>query len=175
MQEVVVFGNNSHWISKTIRVRTGSIWSHVGILDNDTSDGLHVIEACGGVGVHRIPLEVFQKRYKQITFRHVDADIDLIRDKIGAPFDVKGIKGILWRNWKHCPDSWFCSELVAWAIPHIPYEFAHYYTPAGIFRLSFQMDIETYMYYVDYIQERNGYPVEYIRKHDPYANQYRHQ
>jgi hypothetical protein len=165
---ILVFGNNKHWISKTIRVRTGSIWSHVGIV-YEVDGQYFVVEACGGVGVHSIPLEVFQKRYKQVTFREVAGDVNLALEHIGAPFDIKGIKGILWRNWKHCPDSWFCSELVAWAIPHIPNEFAHYYTPAGIFRLSFQLDLERYMFYVRYIEERNGNTVEFIRKPNPFA------
>ena len=44
---IIVFGCNRSWISRMIRWRTGSKWSHVAILD---TDDVHVIEAKGGFG-----------------------------------------------------------------------------------------------------------------------------
>lgn len=165
---ILVFGNNSHWISKTIRVRTGSIWSHCGILDDRDPENLRVIEAMGGNGVHSIPLEEFQLRYRQITFRFVAGSIEKAESLVGQPFDLHGLRGIFFRTFTHAPDAWFCSELVAYAMSHVPDEFANFYTPGAIFRLSFPLLMRDYKDLVDYIEKRNGNKVNFKRR-DPFA------
>lgn len=130
---IVVFATNSSWISRIIRIRTGSRWSHVAILDNDDR---HVIEARGGHGVEVNSLLQFLGRYNDIEYRHIPGDIDKAKQHIGKPFDERGIRGILFRTFEHCPDSWFCSELVAHAAHAIPDEFAQHYTPQMLYTLS---------------------------------------
>ncbi len=63
---IIVFGCNRSWISRMIRWRTGSKWSHVAILD---TDDVHVIEAKGGFGVLRSDLREFEARYREIEYR----------------------------------------------------------------------------------------------------------
>lgn len=118
-----------------IRWRTGSKWSHVAILDTDDA---HVIEAKGGYGVLRSHLSEFEARYREIEYREIDGDIGRAVQLIGKPFDNVGIKGVFFRSFKHCPDSWFCSELVAYSTSFIPDEFAQYQTPETLYRLSRQ-------------------------------------
>ncbi|WP_181405028.1 hypothetical protein [Aestuariibacter sp. GS-14] len=118
-----------------IRWRTGSKWSHVAILDTDDA---HVIEAKGGFGVLRSHLSEFEARYREIEYREIDGDIGRAVQLIGKPFDNVGIKGVFFRSFKHCPDSWFCSELVAYSTSFIPDEFAQYQTPETLYRLSRQ-------------------------------------
>lgn len=130
---IIVFGCNRSWISRVIRWRTGSKWSHVGILENDEEN---VIEAKGGYGVLKTPLVDFTQRYHTIEYRQIDGDIERARRLIGKPFDNEGIKGVFFRSFKHCPDSWFCSELVAYCAPFIPDEYCQYQTPETLFRLS---------------------------------------
>lgn len=132
---IIVFGCNRSWISRMIRWRTGSKWSHVAILD---TDDVHVIEAKGGFGVLRSDLREFEARYREIEYREIDGDIERAIQLIGKPFDNEGIKGVFFRSFKHCPDSWFCSELVAHSTSFIPDEFAQYQTPETLYRLSRQ-------------------------------------
>ncbi|TPV62058.1 hypothetical protein FJ444_01970 [Aestuariibacter sp. GS-14] len=132
---IIVFGCNRSWISRMIRWRTGSKWSHVAILDTDDA---HVIEAKGGFGVLRSHLSEFEARYREIEYREIDGDIGRAVQLIGKPFDNVGIKGVFFRSFKHCPDSWFCSELVAYSTSFIPDEFAQYQTPETLYRLSRQ-------------------------------------
>lgn len=150
---VLVFGSNHHWISLTIQWRTGSEWSHVGILDLDT---MMVIEAKGGTGVTETPLKEFVTRYKRTTFRAVEGSYAQARSHLGKPFDLQGLKGSFWRTFKHCPDSWFCSELVADAMPHIPQEFSHYFTPGTIYRLSFELLQVTHKQIYDHLATPNA-------------------
>ena len=130
---IIVFGCNRSWISRLIRWRTGSQWSHVAILDDDEA---HVIEAKGGYGVLRTGLSDFSSRYVSIEYREIEGDINRAKTLIGKPFDNEGIKGVLFRSFRHCPDSWFCSELVAFSTSFIPDEFCQYQTPETLYRLS---------------------------------------
>lgn len=130
---IVIFGANNSWISRIIRLVTGSKWSHVAILDNDDC---HVIEARGGYGVQRNNVLDFLGRYELVEYRFLPGDIEKARKLIGKPFDNKGVKGILFRNFEHCPDSWFCSELVAHAANFVPDFFAHKHTPESLYNLT---------------------------------------
>lgn len=130
---IVIFASNRSLISRIIQFRTGSKWSHIAILDNDDQ---HVIEARGGHGVERNHILHFLARYNDIEYRYIPGDIDKAKQHIGKPFDERGIRGILFRTFNHCPDSWFCSELVAHAATHIPDEHAQHFTPELLYRLS---------------------------------------
>jgi hypothetical protein len=130
---IVIFARNDSWISRLIRLMTRSHWSHVAILDRDD---LHVIEARGGHGVEINHLLCFQSRYKTIEYRYIPGEPDKAKQHIGKPFDNDGIKGILFRSFKHCPNSWFCSELVAHAAHAIPDANAHKHTPESLYNIS---------------------------------------
>lgn len=134
---ILVFGRNSSLISRIIRLRTGSKWSHVAILD---TDGNHVIEARGNHGVERNTMSHFLTRYRVVDFRYMPGDMDKARSYIGRPYDEKGIIGILFRTYDHCELGIHCSELTALASSTIPDEFAHTLTPDLIYRLSWSLD-----------------------------------
>lgn len=130
---ILIFGRNNSWISRIIRLWTASDWSHVAIMDNDD---MHVIEAKGPEGVVRTHIFEFLARYEHVEYKYLQGDIERARAHLGKPFDMQGIRGILKRSFTHCPDSWFCSELVAHAATHIPDESAHHITPEQLYRLS---------------------------------------
>lgn len=135
---ILIFGRNQSWISRIIRWWTASEWSHVAIIDDDD---MHVIEAKGPDGVVRTPMLHFLSRYDHTEVRYLPGDINKAKAHLGKPFDHQGIKGILKRTFTHCPESWFCSELVAHAATHIPDESAHYITPESLYRLSMHLPV----------------------------------
>ncbi|WP_229681103.1 hypothetical protein [Alteromonas lipolytica] len=99
-------------------------------------DEAHVIEAKGGAGVLVSDIADFSARYHSIEYRQIDGDLNRARSLIGKPFDNKGIKGVFFRSFNHCPESWFCSELVAYCTTFIPDEYSQYQTPETLYRLS---------------------------------------
>lgn len=111
----VLFSTTSNPFSWLVRVLTWSQWSHVSIVDGDD-----VIEAHALYGVIRRPYyEVIEtaKRYEFVRYRCSDpqAVIEAARSQIGKGYDWTALWAfILRRNWQE-DDSWFCSELVAWA------------------------------------------------------------
>ncbi len=128
---ILIFGRNNSWISKIIRARTLSKWSHVGILEGD-----HVVEAVGPKGVTVTPLKDFYARYIETDTRHLPGDIEKAKSKIGQPFDLHGLRLILIGMQSQRMDHWFCSDLVAFAAHHIPDSARKWVTPGILHRLS---------------------------------------
>lgn len=97
-----------------IRAVTWSQWSHVALVDGD-----EVIEAIWPA-VRVAPLaEVIAKHSAHVIIDlpcHAPADvINAARSQVGKPYDLTALFGLLMhRDWQE-NDSWFCSELVAWA------------------------------------------------------------
>lgn len=118
MQRIpVIFAKTWKPISLIIRLFTWSRWSHCGII---TEDGKSVIESVGGKGVIVTPLLDFKRRYSKWHIAYVPVQnrrisYQLARAEIGKEYDLKALFAIaLRRDWE-CPDSWFCSELIAHA------------------------------------------------------------
>lgn len=105
----------SNPLSWAIRVRTWSRWSHVALVDGDS-----VIEAVALKGVVRTPLwrrQAVDPRWaiSALPCRDPSAVIEAATTQLGKPYDYTAVAGLgLRRVWKDA-DSWFCSELVAWA------------------------------------------------------------
>lgn len=101
--------------SLLIRAATWSPWSHVAIVDGD--DAIEAV--CPTVRVS--PLVEVIARHSSFAFATLPcanpvAAINAARSQIGKPYDLKALVGMaLHRDWQE-DDSWFCSELVAWAI-----------------------------------------------------------
>lgn len=128
---IVIFGRSSHWISRLVRWRTKSQWSHVGIIQGD-----HVLEARGPVGVQLTPLFQFESRYSVTERRCLPGNEEKAKSKLGARFDVWGLWGIFFRKQLHHKDKWFCSELVAYASLYFRDDIAHHVTPEHLYWVS---------------------------------------
>ena len=131
---LVIFARSNHIISRLIRWRTKSQWSHVGIIDNG-----YVIEAAGKQGVVKPSLADFYSRYSTTEIRQIPGDINKARAKLGAKFDMWGIWGIAFRVHLQHADKWFCSELVALAATHIADEYAHLVSPGVLYWISHRL------------------------------------
>ncbi len=111
----LVFSRKHHIGSLLLRAFLWSEWSHVAIVD-----GEDVIEAATGAGVRRRPLADLLAESSQYEIVDVPAlspasVIAAARTQIGKPYDWPGVLGIGFRRRWQDDDSWFCSELVAWA------------------------------------------------------------
>lgn len=112
----VVYGGSNKIGSLLIRAFTGSPVSHIGLVV-----GSNVIESVAGKGVILTPTQEFVTRYRSVytgdfpslyTPPEVNARAATM---LGKPYDYTAIFGVLFRqNWDD-PDSWICSELIAWA------------------------------------------------------------
>lgn len=111
----LMFSTTRSPFSALIRAVTWSRWSHVALVD-----GQYVIEAAALEGVRQALTRDVIKRSAQhclvdIPARNPGAVIEAARSQLGKPYDWRGIVGLgMHRNWQE-EDSWFCSELVAWA------------------------------------------------------------
>jgi len=107
--------NPSNPLSWLIRAGSWSRWSHVAVVDGD-----HIIEAIAIHGVVRTPLTTRQKQdpswvISSLPCMNPQAVVDAALSQVGKPYDYTGVLGVgLHRDWQQS-DSWFCSELVAWA------------------------------------------------------------
>lgn len=129
---IVIFGRSNHWISRLVRWRTRSDWSHVGIVDLN-----RVLESKGPIGVQFTPISEFIARYTHTEIRCLPGSIEKAKSKLGAPFDRRGLKGLFFKlKNTHDKKAWFCSELVAYASDEIHDDDAHLVTPERIYRLS---------------------------------------
>jgi hypothetical protein len=127
---LLIFGRNNHWISRLIRWRTKSLWSHVGIIDGD-----NVIEARGGFGVVLTQMCEFMHRYDYTEIHSLPGDVQKAKKLIGKRFDDKGVWGHMFCvPFIHDLDAWFCSEIVAYAADDIPDNAAHLFNPDSIYK-----------------------------------------
>lgn len=102
-------------VSWLIRTGCWSRWSHVAIIDGDT-----IIEAIGHGGVVRSKLADRQRANPRWEIAEVGctdprAVIAAASSQIGKPYDYTAVLGLGVRREWQADDSWFCSELVAWA------------------------------------------------------------
>lgn len=110
----LVFSRSHNPGSLLIRLLTWSTWSHVALIDGD-----QVIEAVWP-RVREISLDEFKSLHSATEIVSLlcydeKAIIAAARSQIGKPYDWTAVIGIgLHRDWQE-DDSWFCSELVAWA------------------------------------------------------------
>ncbi len=107
----VRFSANRTFGSRIIRAATWSEFSHVDFVL--PSGSLLGAAAIGGVALREARADCTRVR----AFR-VDAPARVLAaaiDQLGKPYDWAGVVGMgLHRDWQE-DDSWFCSELVAWA------------------------------------------------------------
>lgn len=100
-----------------IRVFTGSLWSHVGIL---TPEGT-VLESQAPHGVREVPLAtVLSRASEHLVLDYADIDagpvIAAARSQLGKSYDYLAIVAFYFRARWDDDSSWFCSEYVAWSI-----------------------------------------------------------
>ena len=112
---ILVFTRSRSLGSALIRVATWSQWSHVAILSTPRA----VIDATLRHGVAERPLSALLDESTESRMVALpapgDAAVTAARSQIGKPYDTTAITGLaLRRDWQEA-DSWFCSELVAWA------------------------------------------------------------
>lgn len=120
-------------ISRVIRLRFWSGWSHVGILDGD-----HVIESVPGIGVRRVLIAdslTGCDDWSMVDYPCADpaAVIAIAASQIGKPYDLKGALGLGFnRDWQD-DSSWWCSELVAWSFDQAGQP---WFRPAALHRIT---------------------------------------
>lgn len=133
----VIFARSPKPISWLIRAFTWSRWSHVGVI----MPGGMVIESKGGKGVHAISLHEFKARYPEwqkatVPCRDRQLALRFLRSQLGKPYDMTAIYSIaLRRDWQET-DSWFCSELVAYATGLFRQDYIKRITPEDLWRIS---------------------------------------
>lgn len=126
--------------SVLIRAGTWSRFSHVALVDGD-----EVIEAVWPK-VRVAPLAEVMALHSvnvlaRLPCRDPDIAIRAARSQLGKPYDLTAVVGIgLHRNWQET-DSWFCSELLAWALaqsgsPLFRAEALHRVVPQHLWMLS---------------------------------------
>lgn len=111
----IIFSRRHHPGSVLLRTGMWSRWSHCGVIEGDT-----VIQAAFGAGVVRTSLAEFKGMASQWAV--VEFPVEEVftamaaASQIGKPYDLAGAVGIaVHRDWGE-DDSWFCSELVAYAL-----------------------------------------------------------
>lgn len=114
----LIFSNSKKPLSPIIRAVTWSDYSHVGIISPSGGFVLESTLSLGGVKL--ATLEEFKARASEWEIVEFQVNDDqaiwaAACTQIGKKYDWTALVGIpLHRDWSE-PDSWFCSELVAWA------------------------------------------------------------
>lgn len=113
----VLFTRRHHLGSVAIRAATWSPWSHVDVI----LPGGRIIGATleSGVAVHSLESRILKASRAAVTdfpSRNPDAIYSALYSQISKKYDWTAILGMVLRNrnWQE-DDSWFCSELIAWA------------------------------------------------------------
>ena len=116
----VLFSRRHHPGSVIIRMATWSAWSHVDLLDDRLAQPLLIgATAPKGVVVDLLADRLAHaSRAALVEFpaENPGAVLNAARNQVGKPYDWFGCAGLALRNrhWQE-DDSWFCSELIAWA------------------------------------------------------------
>ena len=111
----LIFCRANDPISWYVRLLTWSKWSHVGIVD-----GPNVVEAYFPY-VRVSKLSDVIRAHSRVAFKDLfcknnQAALNAAISQIGKPYDMKALFGLPFnRNWQD-DDSWYCSEIIAWAI-----------------------------------------------------------
>lgn len=116
----LLFTRRHHPGSLAIRLGTWSAWSHVDLVDDRGPEPV-LIGAVAPSGVVAIPMRerlAQARRAALVEFQVRDREgvLDAAVSQLGKSYDWSGVAGIALRerDWQE-PDSWFCSELIAWA------------------------------------------------------------
>ena len=99
-------------VPRLIQASTWSHWNHAAFeledgrqLAADSSRGVQIYDPDPGSEIARFSVKGLD----------LGAAVKIASSQVGKPYDWSGVIGIgLHRDWTE-PDSWFCSELVAWA------------------------------------------------------------
>ena len=143
----LIFSRSSGLFSPLVQVGTWSSFSQCGILTKENT----IVESAftlGGVVETSFTSFIERVKYYEIVeLDCVDADaiIAAARSQIGKPYDWTGLIGIAVRkrDWQE-DDSWFCSELIAWAFdrgstPLFNREDIHRITPQNLYMLYHEL------------------------------------
>lgn len=136
------FSTQTDPLSALIRACTWSQWSHVSLMDHDG----YLISAEFPLGVYSESVSNLMQKSKRVhavTFETPQAGlvVDKALSQMGKPYDLSAVIGIgLHRDWQE-DDSWFCSELIAWAFdqagtPLFRREAMHRVTPEHLWMLA---------------------------------------
>ncbi len=113
----IVFSRDNSLVSKIIRLRTLSQWSHVGILSG-YHRGVHLVISARWKGVVEDILEYDWPKTRQvlrvrgITEAEVRTIVGFCKMQLGKRYDFCGLLDFLTFQKHQSDDRWFCSELV---------------------------------------------------------------
>lgn len=111
----LLFTASANPLSKIIRFLTRSEYSHVEMFVTPMT----TISSTFKDGVRVVPLTAVLQGVSKYCIATIDAPesaIDLALSQNGKPYDYMAIFGFFsTRQWQ-LADSWYCSELVAWAL-----------------------------------------------------------
>lgn len=112
----LVYTRRKTFLSRGLQGFLWSDWSHVALVDVHTGSS---IEAVFGIGVREVDLDVTLKgtEYRMVAVPTPDprAVIQVARAQVSKPYDTMGCLGIAVRRQWQDDDSFFCSELAAFA------------------------------------------------------------
>jgi hypothetical protein len=127
------FSTTPLWQSGLIRLMSHSRFSHVDAIIKPGFPGIEAItpKPYGLLGASdngvmiRVPnYHVFKER-RRITLEtdKADAIVDALVSQLGKPFDEEALHKAIDLNWRDWRDdgSWFCSELMMWALEEAGY------------------------------------------------------
>jgi uncharacterized protein YycO len=116
----VLFTRRHHFGSLAIRFATWSAWSHVDLVDDRGAVPM-LIGAVAPSGVVRVPMaerlgQASRAALVDFSVSDSGAVLAAAASQAGKPYDWPGVSGLALRSrdWQE-DDSWFCSELIAWA------------------------------------------------------------
>ena len=115
----LLFSRRRTWQSVLIRVLTGSVWSHVDLIDPD--DGRYVLGAAGRKGVHRTTLATrldAVSKAARVVIPTVDGSAVKahVVTHLGKAYDWPGLLHFIFPFIRQDPERLFCSELIAGAL-----------------------------------------------------------
>lgn len=136
----LIYSKSNHPISIIIRLVTWSRWSHVGIIDGD-----HVIEAKGGKGVIRTPIDEFKAagtdwEIAKAPVLNTESALEEARSYLGAKYDWWAIFGIWLRTGWDRTEHWVCSELYAQVSKIIRHDRISRFTPEDCWKISITIE-----------------------------------
>lgn len=115
---IIQFSKNNSLVSRLIRLFTWSWASHVDfVLRDEKLLGATMLDGVSIKDPESLTIKPTRIERYTVDLPHEIERIVMSKaaSQVGKPYDLLGVFGILFRkNWQN-QDSWFCSELVAWA------------------------------------------------------------
>lgn len=113
----VFFSDSDKLFSKLIKYFTWSEFSHVGLINDATGTVIDSRYGLGGVSEYDITK--LYTDYPKLIVVELPFDgegaFEMAKTQLGKKYDLGAIFGMTGRRDWQTEDSWFCSELVAWA------------------------------------------------------------